>query len=77
LVRYADWIIHTESPAGKLFGIERLRDTVCSAAATGAQELGNPVFERVDRFQAGTFEKTMARTSTRATHKEVEATEKT
>jgi sigma-B regulation protein RsbU (phosphoserine phosphatase) len=53
LILYSDGITHAESPAGEFFGLDRLRQTVCSAGPLAAQELCDLIFERVSRFQVG------------------------
>jgi len=56
LILYSDGIIHAESPAGEFFGLDRLRQTVCSAGPLASQELCDLIFERVSRFQAGAIQ---------------------
>ncbi|MGD9146546.1 MAG: SpoIIE family protein phosphatase [Anaerolineae bacterium] len=53
LILYSDGITHAESSAGEFFGLDRLRQTVCSAGPLAAQELCDLIFERVSRFQVG------------------------
>lgn len=53
LVLYTDGITDAESPEGEFFGVERLRQTICSARNSGARALCDLVFERVGGFQAG------------------------
>lgn len=52
LVMYTDGITDVVSPAGELFGRERLRNAVCAANGPDAQGLCDFIFERVARFQA-------------------------
>jgi serine phosphatase RsbU (regulator of sigma subunit) len=56
LVLYTDGITDANSSSGEFFGVERLRETVCAAEGLSAQGACDLVFERVDRFQAGTVQ---------------------
>jgi sigma-B regulation protein RsbU (phosphoserine phosphatase) len=56
LVLYTDGITDANSSSGEFFGAERLRETVCTAEGLSAQGACDLVFERVDRFQAGTMQ---------------------
>jgi serine phosphatase RsbU (regulator of sigma subunit) len=56
LVLYSDGIVEVTSPSGVAFGLERLRDTICVAGQRSAQELCGAIFERTERFQAGTVQ---------------------
>jgi serine phosphatase RsbU (regulator of sigma subunit) len=56
LVLYTDGITDANSSSGEFFGVERLRETVCAADGLSAQGACDLVFERVDRFQAGTMQ---------------------
>jgi serine phosphatase RsbU (regulator of sigma subunit) len=56
LVLYTDGITEANSPAGEFFGVERLREVVCTAGALSASDLCDYVFEEVDRFQTGAGE---------------------
>ena len=52
LVLYTDGITDANSAAREFFGVDRLRETVCAAAALSAQGVCDLIFERADRFQA-------------------------
>jgi serine phosphatase RsbU (regulator of sigma subunit) len=52
LVLYTDGITDANSPAGEFFDVERLREMVCAASESSAQDLCDLIFERVGRFQA-------------------------
>jgi sigma-B regulation protein RsbU (phosphoserine phosphatase) len=51
LVLYTDGMTDATAPAGGSFGLERLREMVCTAGSLGAQELCDLLFQRVDEFQ--------------------------
>ena len=52
-VLYTDGITDANSPGEELFGLERLRETVCTAGSRSAPDLLNLIFDRVREFQAG------------------------
>jgi sigma-B regulation protein RsbU (phosphoserine phosphatase) len=56
LVLYTDGVTDANSTAGEFFGVERLREVVCATGELSAQNVCDPVFERVDRFQAGAMQ---------------------
>ncbi|MBM4467848.1 MAG: cyclic nucleotide-binding domain-containing protein [Chloroflexi bacterium] len=56
LVLYTDGITDANSPTGEFFGVERLRETVCAAGGLDPQSLCDLIFDRVERFQAGTVQ---------------------
>jgi sigma-B regulation protein RsbU (phosphoserine phosphatase) len=56
LVLYTDGITDANSSSGEFFGTERLRETVRAAGELSAQGACDLVFDRVDRFQAGTVQ---------------------
>jgi sigma-B regulation protein RsbU (phosphoserine phosphatase) len=53
LVLYTDGVTDANSPQGELFGMERLRETVCAAGEQSAQGLCDSVFARLEEFQGG------------------------
>lgn len=53
LVLYSDGVTDATSPDGEFFGIDRLREALCAAARTTAQEACDLVLQRVDTFRGG------------------------
>ncbi len=53
LALYTDGITDSNSAAGEFFGVERLREVLCSVAGQGAQGVCDAIFAQVDRFQEG------------------------
>jgi sigma-B regulation protein RsbU (phosphoserine phosphatase) len=51
LVLYSDGITDANSPGGDFFGLERLRQVVCTADGLSAQDLCERIFEQVGDFQ--------------------------
>jgi sigma-B regulation protein RsbU (phosphoserine phosphatase) len=53
LVLYTDGMTDARSPAGELFGQERLLTAICSAKAASARALCDALFQETGEFQAG------------------------
>ncbi len=56
LVLYSDGITDANSPGGDFFGVERLRETVCTADVLSAQDFCDHILEKVGGFQAGALQ---------------------
>ncbi|MBN2550721.1 MAG: SpoIIE family protein phosphatase [Anaerolineales bacterium] len=53
LVLYTDGITDANSTSGDFFGVDRLREVVCTSASENIQEFCDAIFEQVDQFQQG------------------------
>ena len=53
LILYTDGMTDAQSPGGRFFGADRLRQAVCTSGTENAQEMCDLVFQEATAFQAG------------------------